>query len=150
MSFKYKPKIVLKNLKFKELVELYNSYFSVKELQPYFQTSIEENRFCQLCSKQIPLEEQTYGIPISFKNLNNELEVEIFGTYCSFYCSYINYKNMKEDQTKRKNIKFVDSEQLFRCLFYKFFKKFTILPEDTKINLEDKSIRFKKITNIDI
>ena len=42
MSFKYKPKIVLKDLRFKELFELYNSYFHKKDLQKYFQNSVED------------------------------------------------------------------------------------------------------------
>jgi hypothetical protein len=150
MSFKYKPKIVLKDLRFKELFELYNSYFYEKDLQHYFQNSIEENRNCQLCNSLIPLGNQIYGIPIGIRQIDNELEVDIYGTYCSLYCSYVHHRNIKEDVSKRKNSKFLDSEQFYRCLFYKIFKKFTITSEDVKINLKEKYIRFKKIYKIDV
>jgi hypothetical protein len=149
MSFKYKPKIVLKDLRFKELFELYNSYFHTKELRYYFQNSVEENRNCQLCNSLIPLGNQIYGIPIGFRQIENELEVDIHGTYCSLYCSYNHYRNIKEDSSRRKCIKFLDSEQLYRCLFYKFFKKFVITQEDKEINLQEKYVRFRKVYNID-
>ena len=113
MSFKYKPKIVLKDLRFKELFELYNSYFHKKDLQKYFQNSVEENRNCELCNSLIPLENQIYGIPIGIRQVDKELEVDVYGTYCSLYCSYIHHRNIKEDGSKRKSIKFLDSE-LFR------------------------------------
>lgn len=150
MSFKYKPKIVLKDLRFKELFELYNSYYQNKEFQFHFQNSVEENRICELCNSLIPLEEQIYGIPIGIRQIDNELEVDIYGCYCSLYCSYINYRNIKEDSTKKKSIKFLDSEQFYRILFYKFFKKNTIEPEDKDINLKEKYIRFKKIYSVHI
>lgn len=149
MSFKYKPKIVLKDLRFKELFNLYNSYFHTKDLQHYFENSVEENRNCQLCNSLIPLGHQIYGIPIGLRQIDEELEVDIYGTYCSLYCSYIHYKNIKEDSTRRKCIKFLDSEQFYRCLFYKFFKKFVISPEDKEINLEEKHVHFRKFYNID-
>jgi hypothetical protein len=150
MSFKYKPKIVLKNLRFKELFELYNSYYQNKEFHFHFQNSVEENRICELCNSLIPLEEQIYGIPTGIRQIDNELEVDIYGCYCSLYCSYINYRNIKEDSTKKKSIKFLDSEQFYRILFYKFFKKNTIEPKDKDINLKEKCIRFKKISSVHI
>lgn len=150
MSFKYKPKIVLKNLRFKEIFEEYNSYFLNKEYQYYFQGSIEENRNCESCLNLIPLGEQIYGIPIGIRNINEELEVDMYGSYCSLYCSYIHYRNIKEDSTKRKNIKFLDSEQYYRYLFYKFFKKNMIEPEDRIIDIKEKSIKFKKISSINM
>lgn len=150
MSFKYKPKIVLKDLRFKELFELYNSYFDKKDLQHYFENSVEENRNCQLCDSLIPLGNQIYGIPIGLRQIDKELEVDVYGTYCSLYCSYIYHRNLKEDSIRRKCIKFLDSEQFYRCLFYKFFKKFTITSEDKEINLQEKCVRFRKIYNIDV
>jgi hypothetical protein len=150
MSFKYKPKISLKNLRFKEIFEEYNSYFRNKEFQSFFQGSIEESRNCEFCSKLIPLGEQIYGIPIAIRNIDDELEVDMYGSYCSLYCSYNHYRNIKEDSTKRKNIKFLDSEQYYKYLFYKFFKKNTIDPNDKDINLKEKYIRFKKISSIHV
>lgn len=150
MSFKYKPKIVLKDLRFKELFELYNSYFENKEFQCHFQNSVEENRICELCNSLIPLEEKIYGIPTGIRQIDNELEVDIYGCYCSLYCSYINYRNIKEDSAKKKSIKFLDSEQFYRILFYKFFKKNTIEPEDKDVNLKEKCIRFNKISSVHI
>ncbi len=148
MSFKYKPKIVLKNLNYQGIFEKFNSYLQDKDLHVYFQNSITEDRNCQLCSKLIPLEEQIYGIPICIRQLEKELEIDMYGTYCSLQCSYQNYKNIKENTTTRKNIKFLDSEQLFRCLFYKLCKKYTIEFVDRHINLKDKSIKIKKINSI--
>jgi len=150
MSFKYKPKIVLKDLRFKELFDLYNSYFHTKELQHYFENSVEENRNCEFCNSLIPLGNYIYGIPLGLRQIDNELEVDMYGTYCSLYCSYNHHRNIKEDSTKRKNSKLLDSEQFYRCLFYKFFKKFDINPEDKEINLQEKKVRFKKINIINI
>lgn len=150
MSFKYKPKIVLKDLCFKELFEIYNSYFQNKDLQNYFENSVEENRICEFCNSLIPLGNNIYGIPLGLRQIDNELEVDMYGTYCSLYCSYNQHRNMKEDSTKRKNIKLIDSEQFYRCLFYKFFKKFDINPEDKEINLQEKKTKFKRINNINV
>ncbi len=147
MSFNYKPKIVLKNIKFEEVYEKYVSQSHNKDFLIHFQSSIEENRKCEFCSKLISLEEYIYGIPIGMRTIDSDLEIDIFGTYCSLHCAYKKYRNIEEDSTKRKNIKFVESGQYFKFLFYKLFKSYNI--EDfviDKINL--KGIKFKKIKNI--
>ena len=146
MSFNYKPKIVLKKFNFDKIYQEYNLYSNDKDFKIFFESSVEEDRKCQLCSLIIPLEKQIYGIPIGIRNHNSELEVDIYGTYCSFKCAFKNYRNMEEDSTKRKNIKFVNSGQYFKCLFYKLFKTFTI--ENIVEDIDLKNIIFKKIKEI--
>jgi hypothetical protein len=147
MSFNYKPKIVLKNIKFEEVYEKYVSQSDNKDFLVHFQSSIEENRKCEFCSKLISIDEYIYGIPIGMRTIDSELEIDIFGTYCSLHCAYKKYKNIEEDSTKRKNIKFVESGQYFKCLFYKLFKSYNIEDFDNHI-IDLKNIKFKKIKHI--
>ena len=148
MSFNYKPKIVLKNFAFEKFYEEYVSYSNEKEFKKFFQNSIEEDRKCQLCSTLIPLDEQIYGIPIGMRAINSELEVDIFGNYCSLPCSFKHYRNMEEDPKRRKNIKFIDSGQYFKCLFYKIFKTYNMEDNTQEFDLKSKQIKFKKIKQI--
>jgi hypothetical protein len=146
MSFNYKPKIVLKNFSFEKIYEEYISFSKEKELNSFFLSTVEENRKCQLCSILIPHGKQIYGIPVGIRNSDSELEVDIYGNYCSFKCSFKHYRNMEEDSTKRKNIKFMDSGQYFKCVFYKLFKSFDIQNKSEDLDL--KNIKFRKIKEI--
>jgi hypothetical protein len=146
MSFNYKPKIVLKKFNFEKFYEDYILYSKDKEFNSYFHTSIEEDRKCQLCSILIPHGKQIYGIPIGIRSLNSELEVDIYGNYCSFKCSFKHYRNIEEDSTKRKNIKFMDSGQYFKCIFYKIYKSFDI--ENISADIDFKNIKFNRIKEI--
>ena len=146
MSFNYKPKIVLKDFNFEKFYDEYVSYSNEIEFKKFFQNSIEEDRKCQWCFTLIPLDEQIYGIPIGIRDYNSGLEVDIYGNYCSLQCSFKHYRNIEEDSTKRKNIKFMDSGQYFKFLFYKIFKSFDI--ENISKDIDLKNIKFNKIKKI--
>ena len=140
MSFNYKPKIIIKNI---DLISLYNSYESFVKDPLYERFLIpfsEENTQCTYCNNILSLGEPIYGIPVSVKEINEKLNVEICGSYCSFLCSYKHFINMESQSSKKKNIKFADSGPLFKFLFYRLFKDYDIENHKENIDLKDFNI----------
>jgi hypothetical protein len=144
MSFNFKSKIIVKDINPNKMFHTYEHFVKDSKYQKFFKE--QENNECHFC-KTIS-DKLDFGIPIYLKNINNSsnLEIGIYGNYCSFICSYEHYIELEENSQYRKNIKFTDSGSYFKYLSYKFFRDYNIKNFRGKdIDLSLHNIIFKKV-----
>lgn len=143
MSFNYKPKIFIKNLEVEDLYRKYENFMKDPEFKKFLKPFTSEDTFCHYCENSLKLNETVFGIPVAIKEMDDKLQVDVCGSYCSFICSYKHYIKLEADSSKRKNIKFTDSGPFFKFLAYRIFKDYNIENHTEKIDLDKVNIELK-------
>jgi hypothetical protein len=148
MSFNYKPKVIIKNINAEKIYSKYEELIKKPDFNKFFNNFSEDIKLCQFCSSKIELGSIIYGIPVSIKETNAKLVVDVCGTYCSFKCTNDHFLIFDSETSRKKNIKFTDSGPLIKFLTYKFYKTYTI-EENQEIDLDKHNIIFKySLSNI--
>jgi hypothetical protein len=142
MSFNSKTKINIGTIDYKEIYKKYEDYTKNSNYEIFF-NNLNSTIECAYC-KKIKLQ-LNFGIPIYIKEVNSKLEVGVYGSYCSFNCSYKHYKLTEENTPYKKNIKFTDSGVFFRFLCFKIFKDYNMDSHDEEINFKEYDIIIKKV-----